>query len=241
MAIKTKLKCPKCPSSDAYVEYEANFYCFSCHYSTLKEVTSIGPAKTQAFAEVWESNFPNAVMDDLRCKMHFTDALLFKYNIKYASELALGKDEDNIKLYTNRLIIPTKVLDNQVMYFEAKALGGEYPKYVSFGAKHLFKTFDGYADTVVLVEDLLSAMRIGEIMPCICLRGTNINHDRFIEITATAKNFVAWLDSDKPGQGAARILKRKLEWHGATTNVVTDKDPKYYSDQEIREYLSCTQ
>jgi len=49
-----------------------------------------------------------------------------------------------------------------------------------------------------------------------------------------------WLDPDVAGRRASKKFARKLGLMGAhVREIKTDKDPKFYSDQEIKEILQC--
>ncbi len=79
---------------------------------------------------------------------------------------------------------------------------------------------------VVLVEDLISAHKIGTVGTAISLFGTRIFDSVVPALRHIRLPVVLWLDKDQEG-----TLQRKCQWLAALTNlpvryVVTDKDPK---------------
>lgn len=94
---------------------------------------------------------------------------------------------------------------------------------------------------VVVVEDALSAIRVGRIAPAVAVLGTSIE-GREVQVIGKPgdrpRRVVVWLDGDKAGQQAKLKFKRRLELMGADVQlVVTPKDPKRYSNRQIQELL----
>lgn len=92
-------------------------------------------------------------------------------------------------------------------------------------------------DKIVLVEDLISAHKVGHITNCIPLFGTNVFDSVTNALRLYRKPVVMWLDKDQ--QDHAR--KRAARLSGITgcdvTYVFTDNDPKELSFQTIQEVL----
>lgn len=114
---------------------------------------------------------------------------------------------------------------------------------------------------IVLSEDVLSAIRIGRHTASCSLLGTAVNIERITEIlhstaeragmlppdrqslewyrdVPNALNVGVWLDPDKAGRKATRRLAHSLSMQGhKVTLIKSDKDPKLYSDNQIRSIL----
>lgn len=116
---------------------------------------------------------------------------------------------------------------------------------------------DGF--DLVVTEDILSAIRVGRIKPARALLGTSVGTPKVYGLLAefvssAGKPYESvegsgiqthglrigiWLDSDKAGRVAARRLARRLELLGhSALRIKTDKDPKRYSNREIRSILN---
>ena len=90
---------------------------------------------------------------------------------------------------------------------------------------------------VVLVEDLISAHKVAQVSPCLCLFGTHI-HDNALKVLMDAKRPVClWLDSDQYPLLSKKIGRLKAVLRHPVWYVRTDKDPKEYSLEEIKEFI----
>jgi len=91
--------------------------------------------------------------------------------------------------------------------------------------------------TVCLVEDAFSAVRLAKFLPTLALFATTFTSNT-LAVIPIVKNTLIWMDGDRPGRAAAQTLRRHLELVGRTSWVITtEKDPKFYSDDEIRKQL----
>lgn len=98
-------------------------------------------------------------------------------------------------------------------------------------------TFGSDGDTtLVLVEDYISAIKVGTIIPCMPLYGCTINLNSLQAIAKRFKGVILWLDSDKLDN--ARKIAQKASLAGLTGQVLyTELDPKCYSTSDIHGYL----
>jgi len=129
------------------------------------------------------------------------------------------------------------VLLQTARYWQARTFNSRRPKYMSEGSKPL--TIYGRGDTIVIVEDIISAIKIARLHDeyCACpVLGSSLSYDMENQIVEKYKKSAVWLDRDK-AKNALRI-SRKLKQRGLESRVVvTDEDPKEYSKGEIRTWL----
>lgn len=129
------------------------------------------------------------------------------------------------------------VLLQTARYWQARTFNSRRPKYMSAGSKPL--TIYGQGDTIVIVEDIISAIKIARLHDeyCACpVLGSSLSYDMENQIVESFKKTAVWLDRDK-AKNALRI-SRKLKQRGLESRViVTDEDPKEYSKGEIRTWL----
>jgi Toprim-like len=99
---------------------------------------------------------------------------------------------------------------------------------------------DGSGPDLVITEDILSAVRVGRLVRrCLALMGTSANEYQLADATSARERIAVWLDPDKAGKSAAFKLFRRLALQGKSVSIIrTTKDPKYYSNREIRRLLS---
>lgn len=263
--INGKLPCPWCHSSDAFHEYEDNYYCFSCHKYEWKNKTKKSfPVKESSAPKEAPNNkielpkdFTYDIPNDIKAKLylqHFTDELLRKFGVGFSENCWIWSHKLN-KYFNSgsRLILPYysfpettngHVAASKLLFYEAKTYDKTNKlKYISVGGKQiLYKTFVGSVSKVILVEDILSAIRIGKWFPCIALRGTFLSEKKTISLlNSVTDTAILWLDGDKPGVQATRKLTRKLRLVRKVINIHTLKDPKCYSDEDILALLDLTE
>ncbi len=115
-----------------------------------------------------------------------------------------------------------------------------------------------YGLDFVVTEDILSAIRVGRIVTTLALLGTSVSGPKVQGLLGTYRKVRApapsemvgkheedvlrigvWLDADKAGRVAAKRLESRLELQGCSVlRIRTDKDPKRYSNRQIKEILS---
>jgi hypothetical protein len=93
---------------------------------------------------------------------------------------------------------------------------------------------------IVLVEDIVSAHKVGQTHTTIPLFGVNICTPHLYALMAAARPVSLWLDADQRG-----TITGKAAWLQSLTNtqvniVNTPKDPKEYSSEEIVRILHET-
>ena len=93
------------------------------------------------------------------------------------------------------------------------------------------------SDTVVLVEDVLSALRVAEHTDALALLGTSLLPRAFNTIiTEQYSNAIVFLDGDNPTvRRNARKIARSLPID--TRLIETGRDPKSYTPTELEELL----
>jgi hypothetical protein len=90
----------------------------------------------------------------------------------------------------------------------------------------------------VLVEDILSAVRVGRFVRCaVALLGTSLS-GAWARNAHVHTKISVWLDPDKAGKKGAQAISKSLGLEGYGVKIIrSDKDPKYYSNREIRRFL----
>lgn len=116
--------------------------------------------------------------------------------------------------------------------------GYDGPKYLSYFLRPAVQLCASpYADMagLVLVEDFVSAIKVGRVMLSMPIRSTHLSpiQKRYI-LDSGRRHFLIWLDDDnmivKRNQLA---LKRDLDKVGDADIIKTANDPKTYSDVDI--------
>ena len=243
--------CPHCDSghrSACYAEYVDGYKCFSCGVSKSynshrmavmgRTRPTIKPGLNIPKSSPRVSEWPVSILKWLY-KYYVFDDVIKKHNISYVED-------------TNSLLY--KVVENNEVVF---AQTRKFPKFIrGVGPKHIYKTNNGH-NTVVIVEDYISAIRLAENnVDAICLFGTSINDSDVKPVLDRWDNVVIWLDGDAAGIKGCKSIEKKLnkqinenklrfplrypqEW--SIVKIRSEKDPKTYSDNEIKERLNVEQ
>lgn len=90
--------------------------------------------------------------------------------------------------------------------------------------------------SVCVTEDLISAIKVSRVVPAMPLWGSNISPHRVWVLGKRFKHLIVWLDADK-AQYAIRKRNSFTPFFESVRVIVTEKDPKEYSTDEIQEYL----
>jgi 5S rRNA maturation endonuclease (ribonuclease M5) len=165
------------------------------------------------------------------------DDVIKKHRIRYVED-------------TNSLLY-TVIKDNEVVFAQTRGFPNKHIR--GIGAKQLYKTDNGH-NTVVIVEDYISAIRLAENnVDAICLFGTSINDCEIKPILDKWDNVITWLDGDEAGIKGRKTIEKKLNkqinelklrfplrytQNWSILNVSSELDPKEYSDNEIRSKLN---
>jgi len=92
----------------------------------------------------------------------------------------------------------------------------------------------GMGPEIVLVEDILSAFRVGQVACAWALLGTNLTDAVLARLLAARRPVAVWLDPDAAGRRAARAIKRRLDSCGIAARIIqSSRDPKLLSRKEI--------
>jgi hypothetical protein len=91
---------------------------------------------------------------------------------------------------------------------------------------------DYASETLVLVEDFISQLKVSRHRATLCLWGSSLHDSRIRRLARCSKRLVIWLDFDKK----AYATKRKIAaepFYDSVRVVITQQDPKAMSDEEI--------
>lgn len=138
-----------------------------------------------------------------------------------------------------RVVLP--VLDgSKLIYWQARGFDPERPKYLNPKVdKPFYKAGENHSGPLVLTEDILSAVRVGQVAQAWSILGTSLSPLKSAEIAKLGIPVAIWLDPDAAGRKGRGKIYRELSALGVDARVIrSDKDPKEYSRDEIKEFLS---
>ena len=221
--------CPYCGSRDNRAEYVNGYWCFGCSKLEVREDTQ-SLRDRLARKTIADSNLPAYLIDTITEIPQMAMKWLLKYNITM----------DEIKRYGIKWC-PSKqllVLLIRTDYWQGRNFGYGNQKYKSSGNKPL--TIYGKGDILVVVEDVLSAIKIARLAyegySGFPLLGSSLSKQAESLLSKKYKKVYVWLDRDKAKQ-AVRIRNRLREIGIDSRAIVSPLDPKEYSKEELKEYL----
>lgn len=238
-------KCPECTKlgkdrdgNNLGVYSDGSVYCFACGYTrnaspiqkfreeiqrapatTVKPIILPGDITTEIPEKPWE----------WLKQYSLTESDINKHNILWSPN-------------EQRICFP--IFDDQqnLLAWQGRYLGTENkPKWFSQGdLKKIFHIIGvGQRKTLVLVEDLISAIRIGNcgVHSC-CLFGSHISSDKWKLLRRLSfQTIIIWLDKDKQLE-SVKFAQQGREFGLNVRSVITENDPKTYSDTEIKNILT---
>lgn len=251
--------CPECKSKDNVGVYENGKFCFGCGwYERIKKLKDTvipftlyekGKKKT-----TWSKDIKMPT-DAQRAIPLIPKVWLQKYDIL---ESEIRSNDIHWSEQNKYLIFPVYNINvniHTLIMWQARnfrkvneGLNKKRPKYITIGPKeeidHIMGDWENLSilrgRTLVIVEDIISAIKIARFMPVMPLFGSTFSQDKAIRIEKDYKNLILWLDQDK--HAAAIKLSEKYKYLFRDIGVIsTKKDPKEVSPSEIREKLKWHQ
>ena len=232
--------CPECRrngndrSGDNLAVYsDGSSYCFNCGYretgSGSHRFKSPEPKlrKTIALPSDSVSELPKRGLEYLK-RYGITD-LDIQNNFIMWSE------------YKQRLIFPyfdeTGLIGWQGRYLGEKSLDKFNPKWYTQGDFNVIfhRIGNVNSDTLVLTEDVISAIKVAHNTEvCACpIFGSHISTRKFLLYKKFYGKLIIWLDKDKEKE-AMSFSHQANNLGLSSRTVITDKDPKEISDEEIK-------
>ena len=234
-------QCPKCRSlgndrnGDNLGRYsDGSAYCFSCGYfesaKGLPRLQKKDETTTKAIG------LPGDV-----------DGILPEKAWNFLSRYAITNTDAkrNTILWSEswqRVIFP--IFDNTgLLAWQGRYLGDnpDKPKWYSVGdLKNIFHIIGGNKDKIVLTEDIISAISVAK-QPQFCampLFGSYITARQLLTIKNICGKLEVyiWLDKDKQKE-AVKFANLGTKLGIKTHTVITNKDPKEYTQEEIQQWL----
>lgn len=220
--------CPAswCNSSDGFVEYpDGGAHCFSCGYHVSankyaqisQSQTSIGNMRV-VLPQDAITVIPNKPLLWLH-KYGITDAQIASHKFLFSASREL-------------LIFPV-YQDGTLLFWQGRYFGNlpRHPKYITRGNSPLHILGKGKSEYIVLVEDLLSAIRVAEIATAMPLWGSHVSAETARRIATQYSIAKLWLDYDKRETSIRTAVQQCMRL--TILPVITSEDPKCYSKEDI--------
>lgn len=219
--------CPKCGSRDNLARYsDGAAYCFGCHYVEKPDRLRFKPSFDGR-------NTPQEpVPADLTVQ-------IAPPNLKWLQQYLTNDEiEQNFKYSPARkrhIFIAGSFWEERSVIASPKSICHGTRPFLLHGAHHLASK-----GILLVVEDVVSAIKVGRHATSICLFGSEMNPDWLVWISkmGQVKEIVFWLDYDKTDEARSLARKMNLLKPGIATYQYTIKDPKDYEGETLDAYCS---
>jgi hypothetical protein len=144
---------------------------------------------------------------------------------------------------TGGVILPCYSPQGELQWIQERGVLPDAPKYRQPRAAKRFtwnNMYWGTSRVAVVTEDVASAVRVADAcdnkIAVHSLLGTSIN-DAQIVLLMDYEIVILWMDDDKAGHTAVRVIKPLLSKFTKVVSLRTDIEPKQLSNREIQELL----
>jgi len=96
---------------------------------------------------------------------------------------------------------------------------------------------DNDTETITICEDVLSAIKISRVISSCALLKTAIHDKLLVRLSKQFNNCILWLDPDMHTHMIKIILPKIKPYFKEVKVIMSEKDPKEYSTENIREQL----
>lgn len=223
--------CPKCGSKDNLGRYsDDSAYCFGCGYTEkggkYTPPTDRLPDEPQIRLPKDATNAIGTEGRDWLDKYEITPAEQQRYRMLWSDS-------------RRQLIFPLYNKDGQLAAWQGRNFDPQSKgKYFSQGKIHDLLYFCGKKSSpVILVEDLLSAIKIGRMSVAMPLFGSEASTALLMRLKGHCSSIITWLDSDK-WKNSQDIVKRAQSIGLPAMSAYTNLDPKEYSTEQIKYFLT---
>ena len=240
--LKSSQLCNTCMSRRGKAIWDDNEHCFACgeHKRTKR---TFGVYNLQTASRLpWTGDVPEDYEIDL-----FPEEWkqwLRKYPYHHIDGGFYGSCGYSKSL--DRMVFPIE-FNRELKCYQARSLTRE-PKWLTCSPDYEWgKKFPSYVfpnkkanvfTHYVIVEDIISAIVVGQVIPCISILGTNVNRALCNFLLRFGDRFIIWMDNDEAGEKAVKKLKKYMQLCASIKIIRSLKDPKYYTREEIQEKIN---
>lgn len=234
--------CPKCGSRDNLGVYDdGHSWCFGCGYhnrttKSLKDVELFQEKEKYSHKDVnLPADLSNAISGEALRWLRSYDL-----TNKEIAENAIGWSQRE-----EMLIFPYYDDYYHLLMWQGRYFPTRKPKSFTVGypENHIIikgdrSKFDGDSRTsVVIVEDPVSQIKVARQTDCCCLFGSHLSLHKSIGLSRYYDNLFLWLDNDKIKE-MVKFTNRYTHLFKNVKMIISDKDPKCHTDDEIKKYLT---
>jgi len=259
-------RCPRCEengkdrSGNNLAVYSDHAFCFSCGYKQKRQQGGRGSYETKTNGGFGKQVYEQAHNNSRKCQNLPSDYILSLplLGVKWVKQYGITDKEMAVNRigwseigfpvvgygnhppiqYSPCMVFPIFDTMGTLLMWQARYFGTEkrYPKYITKGKPNEIIHILGKGEKLVIVEDLLSAIKVARVQRCVPLWGSNPSMVFLNRLRSVTNHIVIWLDPDK--QLEAQKLRKRVSVLFDTVEIISSiGDPKDYETQEIKTKL----
>lgn len=221
------------------------WYCHRCKEFGIKNLDGISSAAKVAFIRSLDVKPTKAVAHVMLPSDYTSEitaqGLAYLY-VRGIQDVDIKKWRIGYSPKYDRVIFPV-YNNHKLVFFQGRTLSPvtrTNPKYMNvfqsnrrevyFVAKRLF------CGDVVIVEDIVSAIRASYTLDVFAMLSTHVPEELVLALDKEYDNIYLWLDPDKRAK-CIKMMRRYQAFGIKMRVILSDKDPKFYDDEEIRRLI----
>ena len=217
--------CPRCRdnghdiSGDNLAVYSDNHkWCYRCNYYEKGDIEAkLRPQPQNKEGLV----YPNIVPFSEEC-LEYLDKFDLTEDEIYGN---LNGHEDGYSYFDSKFYLIRRLHKKPKVIVKGEVVGNE----------PIFACQEG-SNTIVLCEDIISAIKISRVKDACALLSNQINGTLLYRLSLRYDNCILWLDPDMYEHMLRNLLPRVQPYFKSVGVILSGLDPKYYSTREIKEY-----
>ncbi len=238
-------QCPRCHAlgkdtrgNNLAVYDDGHSYCYSCRYY-VPSPTTVTSLKQKLSRSARTTANESYNLGDVTFRIPPTPkAWLTKYGV---TDDEIHKE--SICWNAEKKLLTFPIYNGEaLMGFTARYFGEnkEYPRYIHKFRAGFYKLFSQqHTNVFILVEDYVSALKVGRHYNAIPILGSYIPLSLILSLVYQQPQLRIWLDRDKAIE-AMKYAARARQFIPDCGTIVTEKDPKEYTNKEITEIVFST-
>jgi hypothetical protein len=245
--------CPACGSRDNLGVWDDGKWCFGCGYRE-RVATSVAAVERLRTKRIPTEGVSGVMLPNDCTNQLSTEAKrwLTQYDISWPIQLQhdiLWSESRKLLIFpihevpisTRRLVYNLGAYTEGVIAWQGRYFGTDpkHPKYHSEGPIGEVIDLCGNIDddSVFVVEDKLSAIKLGQLECSMPLYGSHIGEKRAKYLSRRFENLNIWLDADKKKEAMKQAIQLSPMFRSVSV-IYTEKDPKEYGLHSIRNILT---
>lgn len=233
-------QCPKCAldgrdraADNLGVYDDGGSHCFSCGYHKSARFSLAFERKDDHVHKADKAVLPSDFTREV-------PAECWKWILQYGLPMSYWKAYCGYSPKENRLII---TFGNPIRFSIGRAFTVDNRKWRLYGNGHSYVETLGeqLPGPIVIVEDIISAHKVAQVCPSLCLFGTDVHDVAVKELKKQGRPVVLWLDQDQYSLLPKKMGRLQSLLGASVGHISTRKDPKELSVEEIKQMLKTTQ